>query len=119
MEIKQSIMQYTIYQIDAKGANLRPIYIEAESDTHARAITSDTKLDPATATAFLCAPNGTPLETLRNYMPFEEAARFVGRHPDTLRHWKQAGKIHAKIEGHKNIYSRSELIDIKRGRAQK
>lgn len=112
-------MQYTIYQIDETGANLRPIYIEAESDTHARAITSDTKLDPATGTGLLCAPNGTPLETLRNYMQFEEAARFVNRHPDTLRHWAIAGKVHPARRGHKNIYSRNELIDIKRGRAQK
>ena len=70
MEIKQSIMQYTIYQIDGNGANLRPIYIEAESDAHAVELANNTKLDPEAQSGYLCRPDGQqqPLLCIQNYL---------------------------------------------------
>lgn len=114
-------MQYIIRQfatIEGEQAILRPIYIEAESDAHAVELANNTKLDPEAQSGYLCRPDGQqqPLLCISNYMLWSEAARFAGKCADTIRHWRAGGLLHVvKKIGVCNLYSRSELIDIKRG----
>ena len=115
-------MQYIIRQFasDENGDTLilRPIYIEAESDSHAVVIANDTKLDREAVSAYLCRPDDiqTPLLHLENYLLATQAARFMRKSPDTIRRWSYKGIIKpAGRVGNCHLYHRSDLIDLKRG----
>lgn len=111
-------MQYIIRQFASGGDILRTIYIEAESDAHAVEMANNTKLDPEAQSGYLCRPDEQqqPLFFIQNYLLGSEAARFAGKCESTIRHWSAGGLLHAaKKVGVCNLYSRSELIDIKRG----
>lgn len=109
-------MQYKIIQVKTGGGFGRTIYIEAESDEHARQIFNDTKLDDDTGGAELLTADGDPVAHVTNYLSRIEAAAFSGKSKETIQRWVRSGALRpAGKVGGAFRFRRSDIIDILRG----